>query len=144
MIYFDAAYIAKCYLHEPGSSEIVRLAASSLAVASCEVARLEVIAAFRRHCAEGRVSRADLAKLSDRFADDQAAGYWEWLPVTTALLRAAGQHLQALPTDAPLRTLDALHLTCAKEHGFTEVCTNDRQMLRAADSFGLSPVNILP
>jgi predicted nucleic acid-binding protein len=144
MIYFDAAYIAKCYLNEPGSPQVVRLAASSYTVVSCELARLEVTAVFRRHCVEGRITTQTFSELLQRFAADEAAGAWEWLPITSALVQAACQRLPALPSDVPLRTLDALHLTCAKENGFVEVHTNDRHMLQAASYFGLRPVNILP
>jgi predicted nucleic acid-binding protein len=144
MIYFDAAYIAKCYLNEPGSPQVARLAASSLTVAACELAKLEVSAAFRRHCAEGRVSLPIFTELVRRFAADEDAGAWEWLPVTSALVQTACQRLQGLPATLSLRTLDALHLTCAKENGFTEVYTNDRHMLLAASHFGLHPINILP
>ena len=35
MIYFDTAYLAKCYLNEPGSDEVRKLAAESSKIASC-------------------------------------------------------------------------------------------------------------
>jgi predicted nucleic acid-binding protein len=38
---------------------------------------------------------------------------------------------------------DALHLACAEEHGFQEVYTNDRHMLKAARHFHLIGVNVL-
>jgi predicted nucleic acid-binding protein len=120
------------------------VAAASLTVASCEVARLEVVSAFRRHCAEGRIPPAMLTELVRRFTADEEAGAWEWLPVTTALVRNACQRLAVLPAPVPLRTLDALHLTCAQQHEFTEVYSSDRHMLQAAACFGLRPINILP
>jgi predicted nucleic acid-binding protein len=42
-----------------------------------------------------------------------------------------------------LRSGDALHLACAEEHGFQEVYTNDRHMLKAARHFHLTGVNVL-
>ena len=41
MIYFDAAYIAKCYLNEPGADRVREVAYGSDGLASCELARLE-------------------------------------------------------------------------------------------------------
>ena len=42
-----------------------------------------------------------------------------------------------------LRAVDPLHLGVAREHGFREVYTNDRDMLAAARHFGLTGVNVL-
>ncbi|MCA1586918.1 MAG: PIN domain-containing protein [Acidobacteria bacterium] len=48
-----------------------------------------------------------------------------------------------MPSTVFLRAGDALHLACAKEHGFQEVYTNDRHMLKAARHFHLTGVNVL-
>ena len=42
MIYFDAAYIAKCYLNEPGADRVREVAYGADGLASCELARLEL------------------------------------------------------------------------------------------------------
>jgi hypothetical protein len=41
VIYFDAAYIAKCYLNEPGADRVRQVAYGADGLASCELARLE-------------------------------------------------------------------------------------------------------
>jgi len=41
VIYFDAAYIAKCYLNEPGADRVREVAYGAEGLASCEFARLE-------------------------------------------------------------------------------------------------------
>jgi hypothetical protein len=41
VIYFDAAYIAKCYLNEPGADRVREEAYAADGLASCELARLE-------------------------------------------------------------------------------------------------------
>jgi hypothetical protein len=40
MIYFDTAYLAKCYLNEHGSGEVRDLALSDGRVSCCEYARV--------------------------------------------------------------------------------------------------------
>jgi predicted nucleic acid-binding protein len=144
MIYFDAAYIAKCYLNEPGSQAVARLAASVAAVTSCELARLEFAAALHRHCREHRMTESQFQSIWQQFEADEQKGAWEWQPVTHGLLVSACEKLRQLPSDVFLRSADALHLTCAQQQGFTEIYTNDRHLLAAAPHFNLRGINILP
>lgn len=48
-----------------------------------------------------------------------------------------------MPSTVFLRSADALHLACAATHGFQDVYTNDRHMLKAAGHFHLTGVNVL-
>ena len=52
MIYFDAAYIAKCYLNEPGADRVREVAYGADGLASCELARLEFASILKRHVRE--------------------------------------------------------------------------------------------
>jgi predicted nucleic acid-binding protein len=79
----------------------------------------------------------------DDFASDEAAGVWRWLPVTSALIRSVCERVVRLPRRTLLRAGDAIHLGCAREHGFREVHTNDGHMLAACRHFDLIGVNIL-
>jgi predicted nucleic acid-binding protein len=143
MIYFDAAYIAKCYLNEPGSLEVLRLAATVTSVVSCELARLEFMSVLRRHCREGRISEEQFLEVWQRFEADEQAGAWTWVPASSGLVRIACQQLKALPKPVFLRSADALHLSCAKQQGFGDIHTNDRHMLAAAPHFGLRAINVV-
>lgn len=99
--------------------------------------RLEVASAFHRKWREGAFSDVAFREISDQFADDCAAGLWQWLPASAALVEAAGAAVRRLPKTVFLRSADALHLTCAREHGFDEIYSNDRQVLAAAPHFKL-------
>ena len=138
MSYFDSAFIAKFYLDEPQSDEVRKLAERLGRVHCAVLGRLEVAAVFHRKWREGAFSERAFREVSDQFADDCAAGLWTWLPVTDDLIGTAAAALRTLPKAVFLRSADVLHLVCAREHGFREIHTNDRQMLGAAGHFKLT------
>jgi predicted nucleic acid-binding protein len=144
VIYFDAAYIAKCYLKEPGSAAVASLAATVATVASCEFARLEFAAILHRHLREQRLSGMQMLAIWQQFEADEKGDAWDWLPVTHSLLSSAAEKVRQLPSGVYLRSADALHLACAQEQQFAEIYTNDRHILAAASHFNLRAINILP
>lgn len=143
MIYFDAAYIAKCYLNEPGAARVRELARDADGLVSCELARLEFASILKRHVREGHLTRREASATLKEFEQDERDGVWQWFGVTSALLERARQRILGLPSSVFVRSGDALHLTCAEEHGFKEVYTNDRHVLQAARHFDVTGVNIL-
>lgn len=144
MIYLDSAYIAKCYLLEPGSDAVLDLVEVTPGRASLRLALTEVQSVFHRHLREGKLTPADYHALSRRFEDDQAADLWHWLPITEKLIRDSVTRLQTLPASIYLRSADCLHLCAAVEAGFKEIYSNDRHLLAAAPHFGLRPLNVIP
>lgn len=143
MIYFDAAYIAKCYLNEPGAERVRELARSVDGLCSCQIARLEVFAAVHRHLREGHLQKTHVRTILDRFASDESDGVWHWYPITPELMAKACQRFRALSGEVFLRALDALHLECARQEGFADLYTNDRHMTAAAPHFRVTPRNVL-
>jgi uncharacterized protein len=143
VIYFDAAYIAKCYLNEPGADRVREVAYGADGLASCELARLEFASILRRHGRERHVTRREMTAILKDFEDDEQNGVWQWLGVTSELLEKARTAVLKIPRTVFLRSGDALHLACAEEHGFQEVYTNDRHMLKAARHFHLKGVNVI-
>jgi predicted nucleic acid-binding protein len=120
-LYFDTAYLGKCYWNEP-DGRLVR-----------ELAQLA-----HRKLREGPISPADAVIRRDLFLDDVNSGVITAVPVTDRLLRRVEATTRALPPSCYLRTFDALHLVTAADSGFVEVWTNDRHMLAAAPHFGLA------
>ncbi len=67
---------------------------------------------------------------------------WTWLPLTIALAAKSAAAFVRLPRPVFLRAADALHLTCAQEHGLRAIYTNDRHMTAAARHFRLKPMTV--
>ena len=143
MIYFDTAYLAKCYLNETGADKVRAVAAESPVIGCCQIGEVELAAVFNRHLREGRMSQQDFRIALEQFRSDQAAGVWTWFAVTKALLEESAAIFQTLPPSVFLRAADALHLTCARRNGLKEVYTNDRHMLRACEALGMVGRNVL-
>jgi hypothetical protein len=143
VIYFDAAYVAKCYLNEPGADRVREVAYAADGLASCELARLEFASILKRHVREHHVTRREMRAILRDFEDDEQNGVWQWFSVTSELLEQARKAVLDLPSTVFVRSGDALHLACAEEQGFQQVYTNDRHMLKAARHFHLTGVNVL-
>jgi predicted nucleic acid-binding protein len=143
VIYFDAAYVAKCYLNEPGATQVREVAYGADGLASCELARLEFASILKRHVRERHITRREMAAILKDFEEDEQNGVWQWFAVTADILEKARNVVLDIPATVFLRSGDALHLACAEDHGFREVYTNDRHMLKAARHFHLTGVNVL-
>jgi predicted nucleic acid-binding protein len=102
MIYFDTAYLAKCYLNEHGSDEVRKLATQTGRIACCEFGRLELAATIHRNLREGKITRAQNRLILDQFDSDEANHVWTWLPVTPELLAGATARFRLLkPSISP-------------------------------------------
>jgi predicted nucleic acid-binding protein len=142
MIYFDACYIAKFYLAEPDSPNVIAFASSQANVGCLLTGKAEVIAVFHRKLREGAVDVAGFHLLCDQFESDCTGGLWQWRPVDDLLLAASAQRFRGLAPTIFLRAADGLHLTCAAEEGCTTIHTSDRHMIAAAPAFGLDAVTL--
>jgi len=67
MIYFDSAFIARCYLPEPGHAEVTAFATRGPRIACAEIARIEVTSAFHRKLREGVITAAIHRELCAQF-----------------------------------------------------------------------------
>jgi predicted nucleic acid-binding protein len=142
--YFDSAYIAKFYLDEPESDAVRRLAESLGHVRCAQIGHVEVAAVFHRKFREGAFDAGAFREVTAQFDDDCGQGLWTWLPLTGALVQRAAVAFSNLPRPVFLRAADALHLTCAQEHGLREIYTNDRHMSSAARHFRLKARIVVP
>jgi predicted nucleic acid-binding protein len=144
MIYFDSAYVVKCYLNEIGSGAVRQLAQTQPGLACCEYGRIEVSSTFHRNLREGLLTKSQYELVARQFESDDKNGIWTWLPLTADLCRRTAVQIYALPPLTFIRAGDALHLTSAAENGFAEIYSNDRRLQAAAALFGLRAVNVIP
>jgi predicted nucleic acid-binding protein len=137
-LYFDTAYLAKCYWNEPDGKLVRTLARKCSGLYSSAICIAEMACLAHRKVREGPATETDAVMRRDLFLEDLKTGAITSIPVTERLLLRVEATTRALSTSCYVRTFDALHLVTAADHGFTEVWTNDRHMLAAAPHFGLS------
>ena len=141
-LYFDTAYLGKCYWNEPGGRLVRELAQRADGLYSSAICIAEMACLAHRKVREGPVTAADAVVRRDLFLNDLNSGVITALPVTDRLLRRVETMTRALPPTCYLRTIDALHLVTAADFGIGEVWTNDRHMLAAAPHFGVSGLSV--
>lgn len=136
-LYFDTAYLAKCYLNELDGTEVRKLARRASGLYSSAWCVAELSCVFQRQVREGRLEAEEAVQWRDTFMEDVRNGVWVLFPVSEYLLYRVESLTRALPAAAYLRAGDAIHLVTAADAGFTELWSNDRHLLAAARYFGL-------
>jgi predicted nucleic acid-binding protein len=137
-LYFDTAYLGKCYWNEPDGKLVRELAQQADGIYCSAICIAEMACLAHRKVREGPVTPADAMIRRNLFLEDVNTGVVTAVPVTDRLLRKVEAATRALPQSCYLRTFDAVHLVTAADSGFVEVWTNDRHMLAAAPHFGLA------
>jgi predicted nucleic acid-binding protein len=136
-VYFDTAYVAKCYLNEADSGRVRALVRRVGGAVSASLCLPELAAVLLCHEREKRIDRRHSMKLRNDFARDVEAGVFTLLSISDGFLDRVAARVAGLPAHVHVRAADAIHLCAASEGGFAEVWTNDRHMLAAAPAFGL-------
>ena len=144
MIYFDTCYIVKCYLVEIGTADVRELLANSDGASSCDHARVEFVAAVHRQFRESQMTSTELNSIIDVFERDCSNGVWKWFPLDESVAKRATNAIRVAPNNVFIRAGDALHLACAAANGFSDVFSNDRHLLKAAEYFGVRGTNMIP
>jgi predicted nucleic acid-binding protein len=136
-LYFDTAYIAKCYINEEGGEKVRILAREADSLCSSAWAIAEFSCVVQRRIREGFINKKQGAHIRSLFLDELRNEGWILFPITETLLYRIETITSTLPAHVYLRAGDALHLATASQAGFTEIWTNDRHLLAAAPHFGL-------
>jgi predicted nucleic acid-binding protein len=143
-LYFDTAYVGKCYLNEPDALAVRETARSGEGLYTSALVMAELACAFHRNLREGTLTHRTARTARDQFLADVRSEVWRLLPVTDHILNRIESLTRALPREVFLRAGDAIHLVSAVEAGFNEIWTNDRHLLAAAAHFGLKGRSIRP
>jgi predicted nucleic acid-binding protein len=142
--YFDANYVFKLQVTEAGSAEVRALASRVTEIHSAAHTRAEFASAAFRKVREGVATMDDFQRLLAQFKTDVSTTTIILLPLVDPVYDRIEAAFAFAPPTLYLRAADALHLATAAEHGFTEIYSNDRQLLAAAPVFGLEGVNVIP
>lgn len=136
-VYFDSAYLVKCYLTDPGSAKIRKLATASEHVYSSALCLVEFSCAVHRAVREKTITANQAADVRRAFALHVREGVVALIPISDSILDSAQAFVAMMPADLFLRAGDALHLASARDEGFSEIWSNDRHLLNAASHFGI-------
>jgi predicted nucleic acid-binding protein len=143
MIYFDTAYLLKCYVKETGWQEVRALARHYDRIACSAYGRIELQAALHRKLREREATKGQLKTIFDQLELDESQHLWNWLPLTETILASVVNAFRNLPGQIFLRSADAVHLVTAKTNAFREIYSNDIHLLAAAPHFGLEAKNVI-
>ena len=143
MMYFDTAYIGKLYLKEADSGVVRDLAEDAGEIVCSAHGRVELAYIFHRKRREGAIGLQDFSARWKQVEADSAIGILRWLPLDDSLVDLAARSALDLPSNLFLRAADALHLVCARDHGFRSIYSNDKHLLAAAKHFRLRGINVI-
>jgi predicted nucleic acid-binding protein len=143
MSYFDATFLVRLYVDEPGHERVREIVEDSPLISSSLLGKMETEAAFHRKLRERSLTREALTEINQQLLENSANGMHQWLPLTPAVLQRVHSTFVHLPAHIYLRAGDAIHLATASEAGFKEIYSNDRHLLAAASLFKLKGINPL-
>ena len=136
--------MAKIYLCEHGTEEVLQAFADQGGFVCGEHGRLELMATFKRNQREGTLTAAQLKMIWSKHEQDVVDGLIRYLPLPSRLIQQACTTLVLLPPTIFLRAADALHLACAADAGLKEIYSHDRHLLTASPHFKLKGVDVIP
>ena len=131
--YIDTSAFMKRFIPEANSDAVDELLQSDkyrLAISSLTVTEFRSV--IKRRVREGSIDSVFANKAVSQLLEEIASGALRFHAIDAAIFNLAGELIDKLT--APLGTLDALHLACAKATGAEVMISSDRQLLRAAST----------
>jgi len=142
VIYFDTSALAKWYIRETRSDEVAKYIQEHGPIDISDLTVVEMRALLARRRRERSIDSKTEIKVYATFEDDirQKFLICHSLPTDFA---AGAVNLLSVLNELPLRTLDVVHLTIAKEIQAEILATADRVMAAGAKAMGLSVITFL-
>ena len=133
-LFVDSSALAKRYVLEPGSEQVIELLGKADEVVLSVVSAVELISAFTRRKREGTMSLAAYKKLKKAFANDlETVSIVELFPTVVSLA------VQCLERSS-LRSLDAIQVASAIICECDLFLSGDERQAECAKSEGLQIV----
>jgi predicted nucleic acid-binding protein len=139
IIYFDTSALAKWYLKEARSDDVEKYIQEHGPVDISDLTVVEMRTLLARRRRERNIDPKTEIKIYASFEEDIRQKFLICHPLPVGLAAGAVNLLSVL-FDLQLRTLDALHLTIAKEIQTEVLATADRIMAIGAEAIGFSVV----
>lgn len=135
--YIDTSALAKCYIREPRSLEVVDWVEMGGDVATSTLALVEFRCLLARRRRDGSIDTAMERRALAEFDNHVRSGAWRLLHGSLGDFAAARDMIDALPA-VSLRALDAIHLAAARGLNATDFATSDRKQAEAARALGFN------
>lgn len=134
--YIDTSALAKCYIREPRSLDVLDWADAQGETVTAALALVEFRCLLARRRRRGQIDATLERRALAEFDSHVRSGNWRIQQGTFGEFAAARDLIDLLP-DLPLRALDAIHLAAARGAGVTDFATSDKTQAAAARALGL-------
>ncbi len=135
--YIDTSALAKCYVREARSLEVVDWLDEREVVHTSPLTLVEFRCLLARRRRAGQIDSALEANALARFDQDVLDRVWRIAADAPHLLQEARLLIDMLPA-VPLRALDAIHLAHARRNGTSEFATANKTQAEAARDLGMN------
>lgn len=139
MAYIDTSALLKWYIPEIGSERVDRYLSTADSVEISRLTCLEIECAIKRRTRAGSLSEREAGQVVGQFQSDLYDGLFTLYQMTERIFLHAQELLRRIR--APLRSLDALHLATAAQHGGVLV-TADQVLARAAAEASVDAITL--
>ncbi len=131
-LFLDSSALAKRYVLEVGSREVIERCVGADEIFLCVLVLPECISAFNRLCRDGALSRTQYSRLKEDLIADL-----EQATVIDLHHRVLARAITCLESNA-LRALDALHIGAARTVDADLFLTGDRRQHDVALAMGMT------
>lgn len=135
--YIDTSALAKCYVREANSLQVLDWAEHQGKPATAALTLVEFRCLLARRKRTGQIDAALEQHALAEFDGHVRGGAWRIHPLALGDHAAARDLIDIIP-EIPLRALDALHLAAARACGATDFATADKIQADAANALGFT------